>query len=143
MLTWMLPLVGHVGICSSDGVIHDFGGPFYVAEDNMTFGWPTRYWQLDPDQCDPEPGGVASWDTAVLASNCEYKKRVHHICLDNCHSHVATALNKMKYQGRSDWNMFDVGWYLVFNGKFTDVAGMIRTWAPATALMCLLYWFFF
>merc|ERR1711934_650003 len=112
MLTWCLPLVGHVGICTSDGVIHDFGGPYYVAEDNMTFGWPTRYWQLEPSKCAQQiPGAVgaetqiASWDTAVIASNCEYKKRVHNIVADNCHSHVANALNKMQYEGKTNWNM--------------------------------------
>ena len=42
-LSWIFPFIGHTGICDSKGVIYDFGGSFYVAKDNMTFGKPTRY----------------------------------------------------------------------------------------------------
>lgn len=27
----MIPVVGHMGIVQSDGLIHDFGGPYYVS----------------------------------------------------------------------------------------------------------------
>ena len=33
------------------GVIRDFAGPYYVSEDNMAFGTPSKYWQLDPNRC--------------------------------------------------------------------------------------------
>ncbi|KAK9803202.1 hypothetical protein WJX73_002787 [Symbiochloris irregularis] len=48
VLSWLLPFVGHMGICTSTGKILDFAASFYVSADAMAFGNPTRYWQLDP-----------------------------------------------------------------------------------------------
>ena len=62
MLTWFFPFIGHMGICMSSGVIRDFSGPYYVSEDNMGFGRPTRYLRLHPKNVD---GGVVTWDEAV------------------------------------------------------------------------------
>ncbi|KAJ8351083.1 hypothetical protein AAFF_G00152240, partial [Aldrovandia affinis] len=28
---WLLPFVGHMGICTSAGVIRDFAGPYFVS----------------------------------------------------------------------------------------------------------------
>lgn len=30
LLTWLFPFIGHVGIVTSNGVIHDFAGPYFV-----------------------------------------------------------------------------------------------------------------
>lgn len=47
-LTWLFPFIGHMGIAYSSGVIRDFAGPYYVSEDDMAFGKPTKYWKLNP-----------------------------------------------------------------------------------------------
>uniref|UniRef100_A0A671KC10 Transmembrane protein 222a n=1 Tax=Sinocyclocheilus anshuiensis TaxID=1608454 RepID=A0A671KC10_9TELE len=31
VLTWFLPFIGHMGICTSAGVIRDFAGPYFVS----------------------------------------------------------------------------------------------------------------
>ena len=28
---WFIPIIGHMGICTSSGVIRDFAGPYYVS----------------------------------------------------------------------------------------------------------------
>lgn len=38
----------------------------------MTFGWPTRYLQLDMESV----GGAANWDRAVYEANTVYKGRM-------------------------------------------------------------------
>ena len=43
-------------------MIRDFAGPYYVSEDNMGFGWPTRYIMLDVSKVE---GGNESWDESV------------------------------------------------------------------------------
>ena len=48
LLTWLFPVVGHMGIATSSGIIRDFAGPYHVSEDQMSFGRPTKYWKLDP-----------------------------------------------------------------------------------------------
>lgn len=32
----------------------------------------------------------------------------HNLCLDNCHSHVAMALNLMRYDNSASWNMVNL-----------------------------------
>mmetsp|Transcript_35203 Transcript_35203/g.78341 ORF Transcript_35203/g.78341 Transcript_35203/m.78341 type:complete len:238 (-) Transcript_35203:46-759(-) len=48
LITWLMPCIGHMGVCNSEGVIYDFAGPFSVNEDQFLFGRPTRYLILEP-----------------------------------------------------------------------------------------------
>jgi len=84
--------VGHTGIGDSQGVIHDFAGPYHINIGSLAFGRTTRYLQLSPDHCH-----LQDWDMGVK-EGCEiYKGRNHNLILDNCHSHVAKCLNTMGY----------------------------------------------
>lgn len=67
-----------MGICTSAGVIRDFAGSYYVSEDQMGFGNPTKYLQLDISKV---PGGVTAWDRAVHEASEEYK--THMVFKDN------------------------------------------------------------
>nr|CAG4643586.1 EOG090X0GY7 [Ilyocryptus agilis] len=127
LITWIIPLIGHMGICTSSGVIRDFAGSYYVSEDCMAFGKPTKYW---PFEISRVPGGVTAWDRAVQEASEEYEKHVHNLFCDNCHSHVALALNTMGYPGHK-WGMCALGWGVLFNGKYVSVAGFLKTWLPA------------
>jgi len=42
-ISWLLPCIGHTGICTSNGVIHDFAGPYYVSIDDFAFGQCYKY----------------------------------------------------------------------------------------------------
>ena len=115
-----------MGIGTSEGVIRDFAGPYYVSEGNMAFGEPTRYLMLQPQNAD---NGVTGWDSGrsnksnhynlsikrsktiignpislnssikmnlgIREASDIYGKRMHNLCCDNCHSHVATALGRI------------------------------------------------
>ncbi|XP_016114808.1 transmembrane protein 222-like isoform X1 [Sinocyclocheilus grahami] len=74
VLTWFLPFIGHMGICTSAGVIRDFAGPYFVSEDNMAFGKPTKFWKLDRNKV--YGGGANAWDLAVHEASEEYKTRM-------------------------------------------------------------------
>ncbi|XP_050412126.1 transmembrane protein 222 [Patella vulgata] len=126
-ITWLFPFIGHMGIASTSGVIRDFGGPYYVAEDNMTFGVPTRYWQFDLSKV---KGGRETWDKCVYEASEEYKQRMHNLCCDNCHSHVAMALNLMNYDSSSSWNMIKLCFLMLIYGKFVSPCGFLKTWFP-------------
>eukprot|EP00039_Didymoeca_costata_P019947 m.339494 g.339494 ORF g.339494 m.339494 type:complete len:175 (+) comp18831_c0_seq1:78-602(+) len=130
LISWLFPPIGHMGIATSEGVIYDFGGPYYIAEDRMTFGKPTRYYQLSPARVQ-----ALDWDKAVQDANEEYRKRMHNLCCDNCHSHVAFALNKMHYRGKQSWNMFILGVETFFFGSFVSFVGFLKTWVPFLVLM--------
>ena len=51
-----------MGICTSEGVIRDFAGPYYVSEGNMAFGEPTRYLKLQPHNAE---NGAMGWDAGT------------------------------------------------------------------------------
>jgi len=135
VITWLFPFIGHMGICMSSGVIRDFAGPYYVSEDNMAFGNPTKYWQLDPSKAE---GGVSGWDNAVIQASEIYSKRVHNLCCDNCHSHVATALEIMKYNNKSSYNMVGLCFMMLLKGKHVSFAGCLKTWVPAIFMITTL-----
>lgn len=59
-ITWILPFIGHTGISDAEGVIYDFAGPYTIGVGEMAFGNPTRYIQLDPEEC-----SNLSWDEGV------------------------------------------------------------------------------
>ncbi|CBY21759.1 unnamed protein product [Oikopleura dioica] len=124
-ISWFLPFIGHVGIAYSNGVIRDFAGPYYVSEDNLAFGKTTRYVQLDPTHISGK-----QWDTAVKEASDEYNGRMHNLCCDNCHSHVAMALNLMEYKGKSSWNMVSVCWMLLIRGRFVNLCGFLKSCLP-------------
>ncbi|NXW45552.1 TM222 protein, partial [Nyctiprogne leucopyga] len=128
VLTWLFPIIGHMGICTSTGVIRDFAGPYFVSEDNMAFGKPVKYWKLDPSKV--YSTGANAWDTAVHDASEEYKHRMHNLCCDNCHSHVALALNLMRYDNSTSWNMVKLCFFSLLYGKYVSIGGFVKTWLP-------------
>ena len=92
-LSWCMPFVGHLGICDSQGRCHDFQGPYFVnpGKHDMAFGQPFKYWPLYPDKRER-----AAWDRALQTADGVYCEKMHNICWENCHHHVADALNAMQ-----------------------------------------------
>ncbi|XP_021118797.1 transmembrane protein 222 isoform X2 [Heterocephalus glaber] len=127
---WFFPIIGHMGICTSTGVIRDFAGPYFVSEDNMAFGKPAKYWKLDPAQV--YASGPNAWDTAVHDASEEYKHRMHNLCCDNCHSHVALALNLMHYNNSTNWNMVTLCFFCLLYG---NIGAFVKTWLPFVLLL--------
>ena len=132
----MFPFIGHMGIATSTGAIRDFAGSYFVSEDNMAFGSPTKFLQLEINKV---PGGVSAWDRSVQEASEEYKSHAvykyyqfsssfvfydeldflqHNLFVDNCHSHVALAMNNMNYPGKRNWNMVNLCWHLLIKGKY-------------------------
>lgn len=139
VISWILPLIGHTGIADSEGKIHDFGGNFYIAVDNMTFGRPTKYLRLDPARAQ-----ACGWDDAVRLSADRFSARAHNIVVNNCHHHVADTLNAMKYNGRQDYNQFDVFRMMAFQSSYTGSRGFFNQWGIFMALstiviLCLIF----
>ncbi|KAL1428529.1 hypothetical protein MTO96_002897 [Rhipicephalus appendiculatus] len=156
-LTWLCPLIGHMGICMSSGVIRDFAGPYYVST-----AWPLaglqskllhaevsgvrlkhvwcRYWMLDPSKA---RDGVQGWDRGVTEGSEEYRGHMHNLFCDNCHSHVARCLNLMQYGGSTRWNMVKLALMMPFHAKYVSTWALIKTWLPSVLLLVgllLLLW---
>eukprot|EP00696_Hemimastix_kukwesjijk_P019293 gnl/Hemi2/8519_TR2958_c0_g1_i1.p1 gnl/Hemi2/8519_TR2958_c0_g1~~gnl/Hemi2/8519_TR2958_c0_g1_i1.p1 ORF type:complete len:202 (+),score=6.45 gnl/Hemi2/8519_TR2958_c0_g1_i1:25-606(+) len=123
LISWLFPFVGHLGICRSDGVTHDFAGPYYISVDNFAFGVPQRYWRLSLEQVQNLQGcfnAADAWDKAIKDSVSEYQRQMYSFCCNNCHNFVATCLNKMNFQGRSDWGVVSLVWHVWIHGHFVS-----------------------
>lgn len=47
----------------------------------------------------------------------------HNLCCDNCHSHVAMALNLMRYENSTSWNMVKLCLLSLIHGKHVRWGG--------------------
>ncbi|KRY13580.1 Transmembrane protein, partial [Trichinella patagoniensis] len=126
-ISWLLPFIGHLGIALSTGVIHDFSTSGYVSEDHMAFGKPCRYYKCDLIMV---LGKHQQWDRCVRMASNEYRSRQHNIFWDNCHSHVALALNLMPYGRNANWNMLKLCVLMFFKGRYVSVLAFFQHWLP-------------
>jgi len=133
-LTYILPFVGHLGIADSRGIIYDFAGPYTISVDDLSFGATTRYIQLFDKAEMNKPEKVETYDKAVRFASEEYSKRMHNLCCDNCHSHVALVLNTIRYRGSQRWNMVWLAAWLFFAGKFVSFCRFLQTVLPSIVL---------
>ena len=171
-ITWLIPVIGHLGICDSHGVASDFRGPYFVGDDgNMAFGAPTRAVCFGPPRMNEGTGEDSEndnytrlWDRSIQEANEVYRGRMHNICCDNCHSHVANALNRMssrlttttgttssrskKTNGSSsgnqvlvtltNWNMVKLAFLLFFKGRFLSWYAIYAQFGPFIVLVLIL-----
>ena len=120
----MIPCIGHTGIGDSKGVIHDFAGPYYVSVDDLAFGETMKYVTLTHlDGVTPE-----QYDEAIKRADSVYQKRMHNICCDNCHSHVARVLNNLKYKGRTNYTMIDIWWMCMWSSQWLTWRHILQTY---------------
>lgn len=145
-LTALLPVIGHMGVTDSRGVIYDFAGPYEVNVDaggrGLAFGRVLRYLPLSPGAVTARaPGATAAqaWDAAVDAANDVYAGRMHNIVCDNCHSHAALALERAGYRGRKHWSMVFTWAYFMFHpaARWTSTAAAVGTYAPLALIILL------
>ena len=130
LITALLPCIGHTGICTSEGVIHDFAGSYSVSVDDMAFGNPTKYVPLGPVS--------PAWDEHVEAGDKRFRKEVHDLCRNNCHSHVAYVLNQSRYKG-GGWNMVSVWWLCLTQGRHIGLRGFVQTYLSFALLFLFVY----
>ncbi|CAI5970789.1 unnamed protein product [Closterium sp. NIES-64] len=135
VIAWLVPFIGHLGICREDGTILDFAGSYFVCVDNFAFGAASRYLQLDPAKaCLPsnlsghicstpflhaDYGTSQSWDQALAATVRTYQHAFYNIFTSNCHSFVACCLNRMAYNGSANWNVVELAALLFVRGKWS------------------------
>nr|XP_024401639.1 protein REVERSION-TO-ETHYLENE SENSITIVITY1-like isoform X2 [Physcomitrium patens]PNR35799.1 hypothetical protein PHYPA_021649 [Physcomitrium patens] len=151
IIAWLVPFVGHVGICREDGVILDFAGNINV--DNLAFGSCAKYVRLSPNNCCfPHPqyghtckvadkhaaaGMAYSWDDAISRSVQVFGRKSYNFFTCNCHSFVANCMNRMAYGGHTNWNLVDVLLLALVQGEFVDFTGFLRGYVPFVAIMTL------
>ena len=123
LITYLIPSIGHTGICTSSGIIHDFAGSYTISIDNFSFGNVTKYIQLNLTKNEQKV-----WDNAIKKGDEIYSNEEHNLCLNNCHSHVAYVLNLIKYKGNNNYTMVHIWWMLILKGKYTGFFGFFKSY---------------
>ena len=123
LITYLFPSIGHTGIGTSSGIIHDFAGSFFVSVDDFAFGKPTKYVQLKLTEQEKY-----NWDRAIEKGDNKYNMEEHNIFINNCHSHVAYVLNQLNYRGKNNYNMINIWWMLITKGKYVSFCGIFKTY---------------
>lgn len=61
----------------------------------------------------------------------------HNLCCDNCHSHVSMALNEMRYEGGTNWNMIKTCLLFAWKSRYVGVMGFLQQWLPFLMLVVI------
>lgn len=67
----------------------------------------------------------------------------HNLCCDNCHSHVAYALNTMRYDGSTSWNMIKLCFLMLFHSKYVRLVCVLFCCLSANWVLLDLHCSFF
>ncbi|XP_038722301.1 protein RTE1-HOMOLOG isoform X2 [Tripterygium wilfordii] len=147
VISWLIPFIGHIGICREDGVILDFAGPNFVCVDNFAFGSVRRYVQINKakdcclsppesvfdDQGQYQQNGIGSdtltWDGALRKSTQEFQHRSYNFLTCNCHSFVANNLNRLGFHA-GGWNVVNIAALIFLKGHWVSKASMVRSYLP-------------
>ncbi|KMT09492.1 hypothetical protein BVRB_6g129620 [Beta vulgaris subsp. vulgaris] len=146
VLSWLIPFIGHIGICREDGVILDFAGPNFVCVDNFAFGAVTRYLQIDAKLCralsclvscrngdqlnqNGMEGNIYTWDDALRKSTQEFQHHSYSLLTCNCHSFVANNLNHLGFSG-GRWNVVSLAVLILFKGRWVDKGSIVKSYLP-------------
>ncbi|KAK9806379.1 hypothetical protein WJX72_012194 [[Myrmecia] bisecta] len=164
---WVLPFIGHVGICTSEGVILDFAGPFFISIDSMAFGNPARYLQLQPSkaavvaqaalQRSTEAGSTAeqgvapsadvSADPMLAAVSREWDQLLqqsagayqhHNYNFLGDNCHCFVSHFLNAAEYRaSRWNMVRLASEMFLRARYVAFGGVLKTWLPFCIVMTI------
>ena len=136
IITYVIPTIGHTGIGTSSGIIHDFAGSFFVSVNDFAFGKPTKYYQLELTEQERK-----EFDRAIEKGDNKYNMQEHNLCCNNCHSHVAYILNQLKFKGKSNYTMVHIWWMMISKGKYVSFFSLIKTYMGFIIFMFVLWVF--
>lgn len=150
LLSWLVPFIGHIGICREDGVILDFAGPHFVSVDHFNFGSVTRFIQLSREECTLPPSTLYSsdaelsetnelttWDSALRKSTQDFQHRSYSLFTCNCHCFVANCLNRLSYGGHRRWNVVNLAALVLFRGTWVDKVAALKSLLPSATVIGL------
>eukprot|EP00026_Physarum_polycephalum_P017682 Phypoly_transcript_18988.p1 GENE.Phypoly_transcript_18988~~Phypoly_transcript_18988.p1 ORF type:complete len:180 (+),score=13.52 Phypoly_transcript_18988:160-699(+) len=143
-LTWLVPVIGHLGVASTEGIIYDFAGSYYIhkSKSKTGFGAVAKYWRIDPrkdikyilDGRDERD----AWDKAVESSSQCYESMTHNLICNNCHAHVAKALNQLEFRGITHWNTFLLILFMMIHSKYVSWGRLLYTWLPFLIIVTII-----
>lgn len=128
LITWLIPVIGHIGIGDSNGHIHDFAGSCHIGYNQFMTGRVTKYYHLD--QIDS-----TILDRSIIIANNKYNKQHHNIISNNCHHHVSDVLRATQLPQYNNVTMLQTWWLITVYGRYSTWAGLIYTWLPFCSIL--------
>lgn len=136
VISWLIPFIGHIGICREDGVILDFAGPNFVCVDHFAFGAVARYVKLNREECHNLTEGM-TWDDALRKGTQEFQHRSYSLFTCNCHSFVANNLNRLFYHAHERWNVVNIAAMIFLKGTWVNRRSVVKTYLPFLIVYCI------
>jgi len=142
LISWVMPHVGHCGVCDSRGVVYDFCGKskrHQVGRDAMLFGWPTRVVALNQQRTHSPD----EWDTLVHRLADWYDTQRYDFVSWNCHSLVASTLNQSGYPPNTaarwlgGWTVASTAMLFFSRATYVGTHSAIKTYGPYALLWAL------
>ena len=130
-ITHLLPWIGHMGICKSNGIIYDFSGSYSINENKFFFGKPYKFAYLEPNEKERE-----KWDECIDKIVSKFRRENYSFFCNNCHSFCFEVLNEIKYNGKSNYGMIGVWWLIVKKGKYLSCVNVFKTYFVFIIIIC-------
>jgi transmembrane protein 222 len=84
-----------------------------------------------------ELGAAISWDDALRSSMRRFQHKYYNLFTCNCHSFVASCLNRLAYNGSLEWNVLNVAALVWFHGRWVDRMSSVRSFLPVLTVTCI------
>ena len=130
----------YTGICTSEGIIHDFAGDYHIGINKLAFGPPYKYCKLDLDESQKNV-----LDDYIAEGDSIFATREHRLCRyyiiynsNNCHDHVSFPLNKMKYKGKENYSPASIVWLIIAHGHYVSCGKVVLTYLPFFVLIAII-----
>lgn len=128
LITWLLPFIGHMGIATSQGIIHDFAGPYYISVDDFAFGKPTRYLPLESCLNSEQ---LSRYDSVIKNGAKCYRSKMYNFFCHNCHHFTVHCLNDLKFRRNRTIGIIEIAFLMFIYGKYVNgPIGFVKTWLP-------------
>ena len=132
-LSYFCPFVGHTGIATSEGIIHEFSGDYAVKQNCLSFGEPLKYYQLKLNEKQRQ-----MWDKTIEESDNKFGSSKYKLFMNNCHHHCGYVLNKIKYKNKDNYGTCKIICLLCCNSKFISCKAWFKTyWCMSMVLFIL------
>ncbi|KAG2394003.1 hypothetical protein C9374_003767 [Naegleria lovaniensis] len=140
LITWLLPFIGHMGIATSQGVIHDFAGPYYISVDDFAFGKPTRYLALESNLNSEQ---LSRFDSVIKNGAKCYRSKMYNFFCQNCHHYTVHCLNDLKFRRNRNIGIVEIAFLMFIYGKYVNgPVGFLKTWLPFFIVFGLILFIF-
>ncbi|KAG5475841.1 hypothetical protein CUR178_03554 [Leishmania enriettii] len=145
VLSWVLPFVGHVGVCDSQGRIYDFQGSYRICQDSMLFSHPVKYWDVSrkyvPSFYDTElyssaerevavKREVAAYDAALASATTHFRQSERYsFFTKNCHAFVAASMNEQQLK-KQHMGTVSVAIGMMLHGSYINCSRFMKAHLP-------------